>query len=112
MNEPQNRNLPFIGYKLFCSYVHEYAMFPENFDRLLKQLLKKYESSFENTMLFIMGDHGFRTGEYYNTEYGQKDHKSPFLSIKLPKKLEKTEFYKNLALNRNKYLCSWPSNQN
>ena len=103
MNEPQNRNIPYFAYKSICSYSHEYGNFPENFDKLFKEILIEYESKFEDTMLVLMGDHGYRIGGYYNSNNGQSEHKNPFLSIKLPKSLENTEFHENMAQNKKKY---------
>ena len=103
MNEPQNKQIPYFAAKFHNLYFHDDFSLPENYDKMLRETLKKFESKLKDTMLVLISDHGHRlTSYYFHTNEGKKEHINPFLSIKLPEKLIDTEFYENFASNKDK----------
>lgn len=102
MTEPQNIQTPYFALRFHNFYVHDHFSLPQNYDKLFANFLKKHESNLSGTMLIVMSDHGHRLVQYYQTNEGQKEHANPFLSIKVPKNLEHTQFYQNFESNRNK----------
>lgn len=102
MNEPQNSNIPYFAVKYHNLYYHEIFSIPENYDKMLRETLEKFESNFKDTMLVLISDHGHRYPPYAHTDKGLKEYLNPFLSIKLPNKFENTKFYDNFKSNRDK----------
>lgn len=102
MNEPQNKEIPYFAAKFHNLYFHNDFSLPDNYDKMLKLTLEKFESNFEDTMLVLMSDHGHRLTPYVWSNEGKLEHHNPFLSIKLPNKFENTKFYENFESNKNK----------
>ena len=94
----------YFSFNFLKYYTHNYLAIPQNFDNSLKEMLHNFEKKgyLDDTLLVIMGDHGNRLTNYFSdTDYGKIEHKNPLLSIRVPDKLKKMDYYKNMA--RNKY---------
>lgn len=102
MNEPQNSHIPYFAAKFHNLYFHDYFSLPENYDKILKETLGKFESKFNDTMLVLMSDHGHRLTPYAYRKEGQEELTNPFLSIKIPNKLANTKFHDSFVSNKNK----------
>ena len=105
MNNQKNKNLPFFLNSFLGEYTHDDLALPTYLDEALYKMLKTYEKNgyFDNTLLVFYSDHGNRLSKYaYETEMGKKERKMPFLSIRMPNQLLKTDYYFNLKNNRNR----------
>ena len=110
MNESPNQATPYFSFNFFNYYTHDNFAVPPNLDLSLKKTLERLENDklLDNTMLFVMSDHGNRLSYYYSyTDEGKVEHAEPFLSVKLPSRFENTIFKKNFLNNRNRLLTSF-----
>ena len=110
MNESPNQATPYFSFNFFNYYTHDNFAVPPNLDLSLKKTLERLENDklLDNTMLFVMSDHGNRLNYYYSyTDEGKVEHAEPFLSVKLPSRFENTIFKKNFLNNRNRLLTSF-----
>lgn len=100
----KNSSLPYFLMSSISEYTHDSMTLPPYFDIEFFKMLKSYEMNgyFDNTLLIIFSDHGSRLVKYaYETEFGRKEKKLPFISIKVPKKLVNTDYYFNAVNNKN-----------
>lgn len=104
MNE-KNKNTPYFSFNFLKYYTHDYLVTPAGFDAELTDLVRKFEQKgyLDNTLLILFSDHGSRLTHYgFYTEPGRVERSMPFLTIRLPKQLENTEFEFNLKQNCDK----------
>lgn len=102
MNEPQNSQIPYFAIKFHNLYFHDIFTIPENYDKMLKKTLEKFEPNFNDTMLVLISDHGHRFMPYAQSDKGLAEFTNPFLSVKLPCKFINTTFLDNFKSNTNK----------
>ena len=96
-----NQNVNYFFFNLMNYYTHDVDSLPKGFDLYFKEILKKFESKgfLEKTLLIIGGDHGARLNSYSMTELGFVEHKLPYTSVRLPKKLWNTKYHYNFIRN-------------
>jgi len=95
----------YFSFNFLKYYTHNYLSVPRGFDLKFKQMLNEFENNgqLKKTMLLIMGDHGNRLTSYFtDTNYGEIEHRNPFLSIRLPESLWSSFYFKNMFENQNK----------
>uniref|UniRef100_A0A0K0EGZ4 DUF229 domain-containing protein n=2 Tax=Strongyloides stercoralis TaxID=6248 RepID=A0A0K0EGZ4_STRER len=74
-------------------------------DNLLETFFDKNINLFDDSFIFIMGDHGFRLGEYQKTIIGEYEGNNPYLMISVPKELRNNiKLIKNLKDNSKKHI--------
>ncbi|CAD5222689.1 unnamed protein product [Bursaphelenchus okinawaensis] len=72
-------------------------------DDFFLDFFKRYETYFDNSFVFFMGDHGRRYGPVKDTVYGELEDYNPGMKLIVPKKLRKNQsFMKNLRTNSKK----------
>jgi hypothetical protein len=104
-NESNKQKMPFFSLNFLSEYTHNYLAVPKNFDLELKEMLQNFNSKgyLDDSVLIFFTDHGNRLKYYsYSTEIGKLEKNMPFLSIKLPKKIENSKFYRNIFNNKHK----------
>ena len=104
MNSFGNEKLPYFYLTHWIYYTHTFKIFPKKFDIETKNMLEDFEKKgwFDNTLLIVMSDHGFKFGHDSTLQRLEQDW--PFMSIRLPKSYWNTEFQTNLVNNRNKLI--------
>lgn len=94
---------PYFSFNFMTEYTHNYFAVPDNMDEDMRNFLSQLD--IDNTLLVIFSDHGNRLKFYsYATEMGQFEKHSPFLSIRVPKKMTRTKYYVNMKQNTNKLI--------
>ncbi|GMR39813.1 hypothetical protein PMAYCL1PPCAC_10008, partial [Pristionchus mayeri] len=73
-------------------------------DSQYKDFFERNRDEFDNSFVFLMGDHGMRYGKVRYTEFGKKDMNNPFVSISIPRNLRSSEAYLNLKHNSDELL--------
>ena len=102
-----NKKLPYFSFNFLKYYTHDYLVAPGGFDAELTDLLWQFEKKnyLDKTLLIVMSDHGNRLSQYgFYTEPGRIERSMPFMSIRLPKKLQNTQFHSNIKSNKNKLI--------
>jgi len=102
-----NKIFPFFSFNFLKCHTHDDLAIPYGFDIHLKRLIESLESQgfLDNTLLFLLGDHGNRLSRYFSeTEHGKAEHAKPFLSIRVPRGLWSSNYFKNLKRNQNKLI--------
>ncbi|GMR50749.1 hypothetical protein PMAYCL1PPCAC_20944, partial [Pristionchus mayeri] len=100
------RDEPYFGLMHHCVYSHDSLTMLGVMDDDLSAWLQSTseEGLFDDTILIVMADHGYRFGGLRETHQGQLEERLPFFSITLPKKLRETEqgkqMYANLKTNK------------
>lgn len=98
------QEVPFFSFFWSSSMTHDYLNFPilidDDFNRFLLHMYNR--KLLNQTLLFLMSDHGIRWGSYRNTYQGMMEERQPFLYVLLPN--EFTDNFpiavKNLKINR------------
>jgi hypothetical protein len=102
-----NKKLPFFSFNFLKCHTHDDLAIPYGFDTHLKQFIERFESQgfLDNTLFILLGDHGNRLSRYFaETEQGKVEHTKPFLSIRVPRKLWSSKYFRNLQINRHKLI--------
>uniref|UniRef100_A0A0N5BBD5 Sulfatase domain-containing protein n=1 Tax=Strongyloides papillosus TaxID=174720 RepID=A0A0N5BBD5_STREA len=74
-------------------------------DEYLSEYFERNSKYHKDSFLIVMGDHGYRTGPYMNTEVGKYEHSNPYLLIKPPADLlGNEELIGNLKANSIKHI--------
>lgn len=105
VEQAEQKDVPFFSFNFLTEYTHAYLAVPEKLDLRLKRVLERLNqrSYLDNTLLMVLGDHGNRLKYYsYSTEVGKLEKYIPFLSIKVPQRLENTALYRNMFNNKNR----------
>ena len=110
MNEIElNSQNPFFSLNILNEFAHDFFDIPSYIDIAFKNMLERLEKKgyLDNTLLLIFSDHGSRLSSYSLTLAGQLERKLPFLSLRLPKKLWKTNYHLNAANNKEKLIGAY-----
>jgi hypothetical protein len=105
-----NKKTPYFAWSISGLFTHDDMAVPLDYDRRLVEMLKTFEkmNAFNNTMLIVNGDHGLRLNSYFfDTNEAKIERKQPFLSIRLPTSLLKSEFSGNMVKNKDKLVTSY-----
>ncbi|CEF70079.1 Protein of unknown function DUF229 family and Alkaline phosphatase-like, alpha/beta/alpha domain and Alkaline-phosphatase-like, core domain-containing protein [Strongyloides ratti] len=94
-----------FSFTWITNIAHEHLTGHYEHDNYFKKFFKTNKKLFDNGFLILMSDHGFRLGNYRNTEIGAFEEKNPFLIISPPKDLRNnnSEVLNNLKINSNKH---------
>lgn len=89
-----------FGLFIFSSNLHNDMSKAAYIDKIIFQFFQFMENK-KNTIIFFMGDHGYRVGEIRETLQGQLEHRLPMMSITIPTILrQKYKYYwENLQKN-------------
>ncbi|XP_059055018.1 uncharacterized protein LOC131849048 [Achroia grisella] len=92
-----------FGFFWEFSMTHDYLNYPMIMDDDYVNLFKELDSNgyLEDTIVFLVSDHGMRWGDIRLTRQGRLEERLPFAFILLPRSFREiyTEAYKNLKLN-------------
>jgi len=77
-------------------------------DSHLKEFLEEFMENNNDTIVFLLADHGLHMGFYVFTEAGQRESRLPMLYVLIPKKLEEKfpKMRQNILLNEQKILST------
>ena len=102
-----SKRAPYFSFNFLTEMTHSHLAIPNNLDLQLKNFLNRIYSNgyLDNTMLLLLSDHGNRLNYFaYATEGGKLEKNLPFLSIKIPRKMENSQFFQNLKDNKKKLI--------
>lgn len=107
MNNEENSKKPYFSFNFLSEYTHDFLASPPQLDTSFAELLAKLDNKgyFDNTLLFVLSDHGNRLQPFaYGTEIGKIEKYLPFASMRLPKMLWNTSFERNAKANIKKLI--------
>ena len=110
MHEQPNSNKPYFFLNFLTEYTHDHFMLPSYIDREFKETVETFDKLgyLNNTLLFIFSDHGSRLSPYaFKTETGTAEKNLPFVSLRLPKILQNTQYQKIVEENKNKLVTAF-----
>ena len=77
---------PYFAFAFYTELTHDDINAARYMDDLLLDTLENLHanSTLNNTVLFVFGDHGIRFGEIRNTKSGKLEERLPYLTITFP----------------------------
>ena len=98
-----NKDISYFSFNFIDEYTHDYMYVPYDLDVKFRNMIVKLEKNgkLDDTFLMIFSDHGIRLRLYgYGTDQGKLEKYNPFISIRLPKILKNTRYFKNSFENQ------------
>ncbi|CAK1550103.1 unnamed protein product [Leptosia nina] len=98
------RSSRLFGFFWEVTMSHDYLNYPMLMDFFYEQFFKNldHQKVLEDTIIFLVSDHGIRWGNIRATKQGRLEERLPFVHILVPDSFKKkyNEAYSNLKLNR------------
>lgn len=101
----------FFQFGWSSAFTHDFIKGPNLLDREMKETLEWYWKGgyLENTVLFVISDHGARIGDIRRINQGELEDKLPFMFVVVPRgfKDKNAYAYRNLVDNRKRLVTTW-----
>ena len=109
------RDRPIFAHVHLSEYTHNDLNGAKSYDRdlALKLRVMAQSGSLDDTFLVLMGDHGYRFGDFSKTSQGNTENNMPLLLVMPPKSLEQEqpELVRNLRHNSEVLTSHWDLHQ-
>ena len=107
----QTLELPIVSlFSPFVDLTHNEFNSAERIENVLVDFMKEFKNKgyLNDTLLIVMGDHGWRFGDFRQTVQGKLEERLPFFTMTLPRwfKQKYPQIHKNLKTNTQR-LTSW-----